>query len=90
MFHVLGTEIKQADAILLGYPLLVNMSKTVRQNDLNIYEKVSAKTVCSFYTDYLLSNTVADRTLEASVLKKIKTHYQQNVFTMIIKVMMRR
>ena len=32
---------KQADAILIGYPLMYNMSKKVRENDLIIYEKVS-------------------------------------------------
>ncbi|KAJ8308415.1 hypothetical protein KUTeg_013289 [Tegillarca granosa] len=36
-----GTEVKQADVILLGYPLLYEMSKETRKNDLNIYEKVT-------------------------------------------------
>ena len=31
---------KQADAILIGFPLMYNMSKNVRANDLLIYEKV--------------------------------------------------
>lgn len=33
-----GTRIKQADAIMLGYPLMTNMSKTVKQNDLEFYD----------------------------------------------------
>ncbi|GAM19795.1 hypothetical protein SAMD00019534_029700 [Acytostelium subglobosum LB1] len=33
-----GQMVKQADVILLGYPLMTNMSATVRQNDLAYYE----------------------------------------------------
>ena len=36
----LGTDVKQADVILLGYPLMMNMSAEVRRNDLLQYEKV--------------------------------------------------
>lgn len=36
--YMIGTRIKQADAIMLGYPLMRNMSKTVRQNDLLFYD----------------------------------------------------
>ncbi|EDO39683.1 predicted protein, partial [Nematostella vectensis] len=32
------TEVKQADTILLGYPLMYPMSKDIRRNDLNVYE----------------------------------------------------
>ncbi|KAJ8308422.1 hypothetical protein KUTeg_013296 [Tegillarca granosa] len=35
-----GTVVKQADVILLGFPLMLNMSKEVRKNDLLMYEKV--------------------------------------------------
>ncbi|XP_070568257.1 protein-glucosylgalactosylhydroxylysine glucosidase-like isoform X1 [Ptychodera flava] len=34
-----GTVVKQADVILLGFPLLINMSETVRRNDLTYYEE---------------------------------------------------
>ena len=34
----LSVNVKQADVILLGYPLMFNMTKEVRQNDLMIYE----------------------------------------------------
>lgn len=33
-----GIEVKQADVILLGYPLMVNMSSQLRRNDLSFYE----------------------------------------------------
>uniref|UniRef100_A0A1A9WXQ2 Protein-glucosylgalactosylhydroxylysine glucosidase n=1 Tax=Glossina brevipalpis TaxID=37001 RepID=A0A1A9WXQ2_9MUSC len=36
-----GQQIKQADAILLGYPLQLNMANTTRYNDLMFYENVT-------------------------------------------------
>ncbi|XP_019643989.1 PREDICTED: acid trehalase-like protein 1 [Branchiostoma belcheri] len=39
-----GELIKQADVILLGYPLMWQMSDQVRRSDLNIYEKVTDRT----------------------------------------------
>lgn len=33
--------IKQSDVVLLGYPLMMEMSRDVRKNDLEIYEEVS-------------------------------------------------
>lgn len=36
----LGIKVKQADVILLGYPLMMNMSKDVLKNDLLVYEQV--------------------------------------------------
>jgi len=33
-----GVEVKQADVILLGFPLMVNMSLDVRRSDLSFYE----------------------------------------------------
>ena len=36
-----GEVIKQADVILLGFPLMYNMSKQVRANDLNFYSSVT-------------------------------------------------
>jgi protein-glucosylgalactosylhydroxylysine glucosidase len=36
-----GTQIKRADTILLGYPLMVEMLSTTRNNDLSIYQKVT-------------------------------------------------
>ena len=47
-------EIKQADVILLGYPLDMQMSAEIRQNDLQMYRKV-------VYEEFLvLQNTVCD------------------------------
>ena len=39
--YKIGTVVKQADVILLGFPLLVNMSNEVRENDLRIYDRVT-------------------------------------------------
>ncbi|XP_078612333.1 protein-glucosylgalactosylhydroxylysine glucosidase-like isoform X1 [Branchiostoma floridae x Branchiostoma japonicum] len=39
-----GELIKQADVILLGYPLMWKMSDEVRKNDLNVYEEVTDRT----------------------------------------------
>lgn len=39
-----GTIIKQADTVLIGYPLLYNMSDSVKRNDLLIYENVTRQT----------------------------------------------
>eukprot|EP01051_Picozoa_sp_SAG22_P001598 SAG22_NODE_64_length_23238_cov_83.185566_11_plen_872_part_00 len=36
-----GQTIKQADVVMLGYPLGYNMSMTTRRNDLEIYAKVT-------------------------------------------------
>ncbi|KAL4217202.1 hypothetical protein ACF0H5_023655 [Mactra antiquata] len=33
--------IKQSDVVLLGYPLMMNMSRDVRRNDLELYEKIT-------------------------------------------------
>lgn len=39
-----GTEVKQADAVLLGFPIMLNMSLSTRKNDLQIYEKAVRET----------------------------------------------
>lgn len=39
--YTIGKGIKQADVILLKYPLMIPMKRSTHQNDLNIYEKVS-------------------------------------------------
>lgn len=36
--YKLDVTVKQADTILLGYPLMYNMSREIRENDLSIYE----------------------------------------------------
>lgn len=36
-----GTKIKQADTIMLGYPLLYPLNTTVRTNDLDYYQTVT-------------------------------------------------
>lgn len=39
-FFISGEEVKQADVILLGFPLMMSMPEDVRKNDLRIYENV--------------------------------------------------
>lgn len=39
-----GTIIKQADTVLIAYPLLYKMSDAVKRNDLLIYENVTRQT----------------------------------------------
>lgn len=39
--YTIGTQIKQADVVLLAYPLMLNMSDAVRQADLAAYESVT-------------------------------------------------
>ena len=39
--YTLGEKIKQADVVLLGFPLMMNMSKQIRRNDLEYYAKVT-------------------------------------------------
>lgn len=53
-----GTEVKQADVILLGYPLQYDMSKETKLNDLNFYANVTresgpAMTWAMFAINYL-------------------------------------
>lgn len=40
----LGTEIKQADVVLLGFPIQYPMSEAVRSKDLEVYENVTRST----------------------------------------------
>ena len=42
--YIPGTAIKQADVVLLGFPLMYKMNETTRKNDLNIYENVTRPT----------------------------------------------
>ena len=34
--------VKQADVVLMGYPLMADLSEEIRMNDLEIYEKASS------------------------------------------------
>ncbi|XP_033733626.1 protein-glucosylgalactosylhydroxylysine glucosidase-like [Pecten maximus] len=36
-----GTKVKQADVVLLGFPLMTDLSTDAMRNDLNIYEKAT-------------------------------------------------
>lgn len=39
--YAIGTRIKQADAILIGYPLMFPMNASTRSNDLSLYSNVT-------------------------------------------------
>ena len=39
--YVFTVKIKQSDVVLLGYPLMMPMTKQLRRNDLEKYEDVS-------------------------------------------------
>ena len=43
---LVDTRVKQADVVLLGYPLMFNMTEATRRNDLRIYEAVSFHMYC--------------------------------------------
>lgn len=49
---IAGTTIKQADVVLMGFPLMVDMSQEVKRNDLEIYSKV--KHILSHLGDHCL------------------------------------
>ncbi|CAH1792619.1 unnamed protein product, partial [Owenia fusiformis] len=42
-FDIKNSTIKQSDVVLLGYPLMMEMTPTVRKNDLVIYEELTDK-----------------------------------------------
>jgi len=60
-----GMEVKQADTILIGYPLLFPMNESTRRNDLNFYVHATRKsgpamTYSMFAINYLDINDVSD------------------------------
>lgn len=62
--YVQGEEVKQADVILLGFPLMMSMPEDVRKNDLRIYENATpggpAMTWGMFSIGYIELNNSAD------------------------------
>ncbi|XP_068073520.1 protein-glucosylgalactosylhydroxylysine glucosidase isoform X2 [Danio rerio] len=40
-YHIKGNKVKQADVVLLGFPLAFPMSPEIRRNDLEMYEAVT-------------------------------------------------
>lgn len=60
-----GMEVKQADTILIGYPLLFPMNESTRRNDLNFYVHATRKsgpamTYSMFAINYLDIHDVSD------------------------------
>lgn len=43
MYTLSDEPVKQADVVLMGFPLMINMDESTRRNDLRIYEAVSSK-----------------------------------------------
>lgn len=54
-----GTNVKQADVVLMGYPVMVNMTEEIRGNDLHIYEQVC---VLSLKHEFHISGNVTTMT----------------------------
>ncbi|XP_019617220.1 PREDICTED: acid trehalase-like protein 1 [Branchiostoma belcheri] len=80
--YTTNIQIKQADVILLGYPLLYNMSEQVYRNDLTIYERVTdvkgpAMTWGIFATGWLqLGNITKANSLFARNYKNIQEPFK--------------
>lgn len=77
-----GTDVKQADAILIGYPLMFEMKNSTRRNDLNFYANVTRKsgpamTNSMFAINYLdIGDTVdANEMLENSYKPYIRSPF---------------
>lgn len=43
MYTLSDEPVKQADVVLMGFPLMINMDESTRRNDFRIYEAVSSK-----------------------------------------------
>lgn len=43
MYTLSDEPVKQADVVLMGFPLMINMDESTQRNDLRIYEAVSSK-----------------------------------------------
>jgi hypothetical protein len=69
--ELLGVKVKQADVILLGWPLDINMTEQIRRNDLDIYSKVSC------YDTY---ETVVDSQVEC-----FATQTNRAVVTLVVR-----
>jgi trehalose/maltose hydrolase-like predicted phosphorylase len=87
--YVFGAEVKQADTILIGYPLMHPMKESTRRNDLNFYLNVTRKngpamTHSMFAINYLDIGdlTDANEMLERSFKPYIQTPF--NVWFEII------
>ncbi|XP_048736070.2 protein-glucosylgalactosylhydroxylysine glucosidase-like isoform X2 [Ostrea edulis] len=62
--YPLGEKVKQADVVLMGFPLMIAMPEDVRRNDLHIYENATpsgpAMTWGMFAIGYLELNNTSD------------------------------
>lgn len=80
--YLLGGEVKQADTILIGYPLMHPMNESTRRNDLNFYLNATRKsgpamTNSMFSINYLDIGDLSDgnKMLERSYKPYIKSPF---------------
>lgn len=52
MNTLLEDPVKQADVVLMGFPLMINMTESTRWNDLRIYEAVSSQETILWQEQY--------------------------------------
>lgn len=80
--YEIGTEIKQADAVLIGYPMMFPMNASTRLNDLNYYVNATrpsgpAMTYSMFAINYL---DIDDRGKASEMLDKSYKQYIRKPF----------
>lgn len=60
-------SVKQADVVLMGFPLLINMAESTRKNDLRIYEAVTSTGPAMTWSMFSIGNLeIGDITLAAT------------------------
>ena len=70
--YTVGTKIKQASVVLLGYPLMFDMDSTVRKNDIIIYEKCTAQGPAMTYSMYTIGMLELGDVATAASLFKVQ------------------
>ena len=65
----IGTEIKQADTVLIGYPLLFPMNRSTRLNDLKIYGSATRRSGPAMTSSMMAINYLdVENDVEANVM----------------------
>nr|XP_022334710.1 protein-glucosylgalactosylhydroxylysine glucosidase-like [Crassostrea virginica] len=68
-----GEKVKQADVILMGFPLMMSMPEDVRKNDLHIYENATPGGPAMTWGMFAIGHLELNDTLEAGRLFKKQT-----------------
>ncbi|XP_078315125.1 protein-glucosylgalactosylhydroxylysine glucosidase-like isoform X2 [Crassostrea virginica] len=63
----LNTRVKQADVVLLGYPLMFTMTEATRRNDLRVYEAVTSNGPAMTWSMFSIGNIEIGNTVKASI-----------------------